>query len=116
KSVGKAAPVAAKLGKKPECQIGRRNCWEKGALTEKEFVADFAKSTGMPTMIITTPTIGTLNHTLLTVMACKEFGINVRRIIVNKMPKKPTIEEQKTPDMIESLKGIKVGILPLPID
>jgi dethiobiotin synthetase len=82
-------------------------------LTENEYVADFVKRSSLPTIIVTTPVVGTLNHTLLTVMACREFGINIRGIIVNKMPKKPSIAEQKAPEMIERLTGIKViGILP----
>jgi dethiobiotin synthetase len=58
--------------------------------------------------------LGTLNHTLLTVMACKEFGINITGIIVNKMPKKPNPVEQKVPEAIERLTGGRVlGTLPL---
>jgi dethiobiotin synthetase len=58
--------------------------------------------------------LGTLNHTLLTVMACKEFGINIRGIIVNKMPKKPSPVEQKVPEAIERLTGVRVlGTLPI---
>jgi dethiobiotin synthetase len=82
-------------------------------LTINEFVADFAKRSGLPAIIVTTPVMGTLNHTLLTVMACKKFGINIRGIIVNKIPKKSGIAEQKAPEMIEQLTGIKVlGTLP----
>jgi dethiobiotin synthetase len=82
-------------------------------LTENESVADFAKWTGLPVIIVSTPMLGTLNHTLLTVMACKEFGINIRGIIVNKMPKKPSTVEQKAPEVIERLTGIRVlGTLP----
>lgn len=82
-------------------------------LTENESVADFAKRAGLPTIIVSTPTLGTLNHTLLTVMACKEFGISIKGIIVNKMPKKPSIVEKKAPEVIERLTGVKVlGVLP----
>src|SRR5256712_13578544 len=115
-SMEKALHVLQNLAKKHDVMIVEGNGGIMVPLTEKEFCANFAKSTGLPTMIITTPTIGTLNHTLLTVMACKEFGINVRRIIVNKMPKKPTIAEQKAPEMIERLTSIKVGILSLSKD
>jgi dethiobiotin synthetase len=77
-------------------------------LTENQFVANFVKSTGLPVIIVTTPVIGTLNHTILTVMACKEFGINIVGIIVNKMQKRPSFAEQKAPEMIERLTGIRV--------
>jgi len=82
-------------------------------LTENEFVADFAKRVGLPVVIVSTPILGTLNHTLLTIMACKEFGINIKGIIMNKMPKKPSIVEQKAPEVIEKLTGIRIlGTLP----
>ncbi len=81
-------------------------------LTESEHVADFAKRIGLPVLIVSQPIIGTLNHTLLTVMACQKFGLDVKGIIVNKMPKKPSIIEQKTPQVIEELSGIPVWALP----
>jgi dethiobiotin synthetase len=77
-------------------------------LTVNQSVADFAKEAGLPTIIVTTPVIGTLNHTFLTVMACRKFGINIMGIIVNKMPKKPSVAEQKAPEMIERLMGIRI--------
>jgi dethiobiotin synthetase len=82
-------------------------------LTENESVADFVKRAGLSVVIVSTPVLGTLNHTLLTAMACKEFGINVKGIIINKMPKKPSVVEQKAPEVIERLTGIRVlGTLP----
>jgi dethiobiotin synthetase len=82
-------------------------------LTESEYVADFAKKVGLPVVIVSQPMLGTLNHTLLTVMACRKFGLNMKGIIINKMPKKPNIIEQKTPQVIEELSGVPVlGILP----
>ncbi len=82
-------------------------------LTESEYVIDFAKSVSLPVVIVSQPMLGTLNHTLLTVMACQKFGLDVRGIIINKMPKKPSIIEQKTPKVIEELSGVPVlGILP----
>ncbi|MEP0825842.1 MAG: dethiobiotin synthase [Nitrososphaera sp.] len=77
-------------------------------LTDNEFVADFAKRTGLPALIITTPVLGTLNHTLLTVMACRKFGIDIKGIIVNKMPRKPNVVEQRVPETIERLAGVQV--------
>jgi len=77
-------------------------------LTDIEYVADFAKRAGLPVVIVSTPMLGTLNHTLLTVMACKEFGIDIRGIIINMMPKKPSLVEQKAPEVMERLTGVPV--------
>jgi dethiobiotin synthetase len=107
-SVEKALQVLRGLAKKHDFMIVEGIGGIVVPLTENESVADFAKRAGLPAVIVSTPMLGTLNHTLLTVMACKEFGINVRGIIVNKMPKKPSIVEQKVPEVIERLTGIPV--------
>jgi dethiobiotin synthetase len=82
-------------------------------LNEKEFVADFARHAGLPVIIVTLAALGTINHTVLTAKACREYGLDVLGIIVNRMPKKPTIVEQKAPETLERLTGIPVlGVLP----
>lgn len=112
-SIEKALQTLQNLAKKHDFMIVEGIGGIMVPLTENESVADFAKRTGLPVVIVSTPVLGTLNHTLLTVMACKAFGINVRGIIINKMPKKPSIVEQKAPEVIERLTGIKVlGTLP----
>ncbi|HXV45641.1 MAG TPA: dethiobiotin synthase [Nitrososphaera sp.] len=112
-SIEKALQALQGLAKKHDFMIVEGIGGIMVPLTENESVADFAKRAGLPVLIVCTPMLGTLNHTLLTVMACKEFGINVLGIIVNKMPKKPSIPEQKVPEVLERLTGIRVlGTLP----
>jgi dethiobiotin synthetase len=83
-------------------------------LTESESVAGFAKLAQLPLLIVSTSKLGTLNHTLLTVMACREFGLNIRGIIMNKVSKKYNIVEQKTVEGIERLTDVKVlAVLPV---
>jgi dethiobiotin synthetase len=83
-------------------------------LTENECVAGFAKRAELPLLIVGTLRLGTINQTLLTVMACKEFELKVRGIILNKVPKKPNAVEQKTTEVIERLTGIEVlALLPI---
>jgi dethiobiotin synthetase len=77
-------------------------------LTENESVAGFAKRVDLPVVIVSTAKLGTLNHTLLTVLACKKFGLKIRGIILNKTSKKPDIVEQKTAEILERLTHIKV--------
>jgi dethiobiotin synthetase len=62
----------------------------------------------LPVVIVSTAKLGTLNHTLLTVLACKEFGLKITGIILNKTSKKPDIVEQKTAEVLERLAHIKV--------
>lgn len=82
-------------------------------LTERKFVADFVRLSGLPVVIVTRPQLGTINHTLLTVRVCREFGLNVLGIIVNMMPKKPSVVEKNTPKMMERLAGVPMlAVLP----
>jgi dethiobiotin synthetase len=82
-------------------------------LTEREFVADFVRLSGLPVVIVSRPHLGTINHTLLTVRVCREFGLDVLGIIVNGMPKKPTMVEKNTPKMLETLAGVPLlAVLP----
>lgn len=82
-------------------------------LTEREFVADFVRLSALPVLIVTHPKLGTINHTLLTVRVCREFGLDVRGLIVNMMPKKPSVVEKNTPKMLERLAGVPVlAVLP----
>lgn len=83
-------------------------------LTESEFVADFARLVGLPVVIVTTPKLGTINHTLLTVRVCREFGLDVAGIIVNMMPRSPDAVEKNTPDAIRRLASLPLlATLPL---
>jgi dethiobiotin synthetase len=112
-SIEKALQMLEDLAKKHDFMIVEGIGGIMVPLTENESVADFAKRAALPVLIVSTPILGTLNHTLLTIMACKEFGINIKGIIVNKMQKRPSIVEQKMPEVIERLTGIGVlGTLP----
>ena len=83
-------------------------------LTESEFVADFARLAGLPVVIVTTPKLGTINHTLLTVRVCREFGLDIAGIIVNMMPKNPDAVEKNTPKLVQRLASVPVlATLPL---
>ncbi len=107
-SVEKALQTLQWLAKKHDFMIVEGIGGIMVPLTENESFADFVRRAGLPAVIVSTPLLGTLNHTLLTVMACKEYGINVRGIIVNKMPKKPSMVEQKAPEVMERLTGVPV--------
>lgn len=77
-------------------------------LTENEFVVNFAKRAELPLIIVSTPELGTLNHTLLTVMACQKFRLKIAGIILNKASKKPDMVEQKTAEILERLTQMKL--------
>ncbi|AIC14684.1 dethiobiotin synthase [Nitrososphaera viennensis] len=82
-------------------------------LTEREFVADFVRLVDLPVVIVTHPRLGTLNHTLLTVRVCREFGLDILGIVVNMMPKKPSAVEKNVPRVLQRLAGVPVlAVLP----
>ncbi len=77
-------------------------------LNENEFVVNFAKRAELPLIIVSTPELGTLNHTLLTVLACQKFRLKIAGIILNKASKKPDMVEQKTAEILERLTQMKL--------
>ena len=83
-------------------------------LNSKSTFLDFIKLVNLDVIIVTTPRVGTLNHTLLTVNECLAKGVSVKGIVVNKMPVRPNLIELRTPYFIEKLARFPViGIVPL---
>lgn len=82
-------------------------------INKKHNLIDFIKLTTLPVIILTTPEIGTINHTLLTIEACKKNDISIHGIIVNKMPNNPSKVEEYTPKFLETITKIPIlGIIP----
>ncbi len=108
-NIKRAIHELKKLGRKHDFLIAEGIGGIMVPLTEKESLADFVKQADLPVVIVSTAKLGTLNHTLLTVMACKKFGLKIMGIILNKTSKKPNIVEQKTAEIIERLTHIKVS-------
>ena len=103
-----------KLGRKHEFVIAEGIGGIMVPLTQNESIASFIKQVDLPVVIVTTAKLGTLNHTLLTVMACKKFRLKIAGIILNKMPKNPNIVEKKSAEVIERLTHFKVlAVIPL---
>jgi dethiobiotin synthetase len=95
-----APPVAARLeGKRVDAELLRSGIewWRlradvvivEGAggllspITETEAVADLAGSLGFPLMIVARVSLGTINHTLLTLEAARARGLEVAGIVLN---------------------------------
>jgi dethiobiotin synthetase len=72
-------------------------------LTKKQYVAHFAKLLDLPTVIIAGPKLGTINHTLLTVKVCLDFGLNILGIIINGMPFRASLLKTETIETISEL-------------
>jgi dethiobiotin synthetase len=113
-NIKRAVQELKKLGRKHDFLIAEGIGGIMVPLTENECVADFVKQVDLPAVIVSTTKLGTLNHTLLTVMACKKFGLKIMGIILNKTSKRPNIVEQRTAEVIERLTRSKVlAVIPL---
>ena len=82
-------------------------------LTNSYLLGDFVKLLGLQLIVVSRPNLGSVNHTLLTVNACKKYGLDIVGIIFNRMPSKPDIVESMTPQFIRKLTGISIiAIIP----
>ncbi|MBR2068902.1 MAG: dethiobiotin synthase [Candidatus Gastranaerophilales bacterium] len=61
---------------------------------ENKTFADFISEINIPAIIVATPDLGRLNHILMTLECAKFKKINVKGLIINKMPKNPTVSEK----------------------
>jgi len=82
--------------------------------TNNYFVADLVKEFDLPVVIVARATLGTINHTLLTVQAAKAKGLDVVGIILNGMPRSNlSVAEMTNPRIIGDLTGLPVlGVVP----
>jgi dethiobiotin synthetase len=76
----------------------------------KHTVLDVAKWLGLPTVVVARATLGTINHTLLTVNALRAAGVKVAGVVINRYPaESPGTAEETNPRAIE--KWGKVPVL-----
>jgi len=78
------------------------------------YVSDLIRSLALPVVIVTRPTLGTINHTLLTVYQALREGLDVIGIIINEhAPPGNSVAERTNPMIIEKLSPVPVlGIVP----
>jgi len=82
-------------------------------ITKNFFVADMIKAMGLDTIIVTRSTLGTLNHTIMTLSMCKDYEIPVKGMIVNYFDERGGPAEKNAPATLYELTGIPIlGIIP----
>lgn len=52
-------------------------------VTDDVTVAELALKLGLPLLIVTRPSLGTINHTALTVHAARSIGLEIRGLVIN---------------------------------
>jgi dethiobiotin synthetase len=70
------------------------------------FFADLAKEFDLPVIIVSRPSLGTINHTLLTNFFAREKGLKLAGIIINNFPDNPTLAERLNPEAIQELTNL----------
>ncbi len=77
------------------------------------FVADMIKQMNLDTIIVTRSTLGTLNHTVMTINMCKKYGIPIKGIIINNFDEKGDPVEKNAPTTIFEITNIPIlGVIP----
>ncbi|HEY6772065.1 MAG TPA: dethiobiotin synthase [Solirubrobacterales bacterium] len=75
-------------------------------------VRDLARDLGMPVVIVASPGLGTINHTLLTIEAARNAGLEVAQVILNPWPEVPSRLELSNRETISELGSVEVEVLP----
>jgi dethiobiotin synthetase len=76
------------------------------------FVIDMIKELKLPVLIVSRAALGTLNHTLLTVKACKEYNLDISGIVINGV-RENNIVEKNAGEIMQELTGVFViGSIP----
>lgn len=78
-------------------------------LSGRQTYLDLAEQLALPTLIVARPGLGTINHTLLTIMALRSRDLPVAGIVINdRAGGRQGIAERTSPAMIERLSGVPV--------
>jgi len=81
-------------------------------LTREHLVRDFARELDLPVLIVASPGLGTINHTLLTIEAVRGTGLELAGVVLNPWPKQPGELERDNREMIARLGAVAVQTLP----
>jgi dethiobiotin synthetase len=84
-------------------------------LSPTYLVRDLATDLGYPLVLVASPGLGTINHTLLTLEAARAVGLEVKAVVLTPWPAQPTEIETSNRETIATLGGVEVLTLP-PID
>jgi dethiobiotin synthetase len=81
-------------------------------LTESYLVRDLARDLSLPVAIVAAPSLGTINHTLLTIESVRSAGLEVASVVLNRWPTEPSAMQRSNLETIERLGSVPVQTLP----
>lgn len=82
-------------------------------LTRDYLVRDFAVDLGLPLVVAASPSLGTINHTLLTLEAARAADLYVVGVVLTPWPEAPSAMEDDNRVTIAQLGEVEVATLPL---
>ena len=77
-------------------------------LSPSYLVRDLALDLGYPLVVVASPGLGTINHTLLTLESARATGLEVAAVVLTPWPPDPTEIERSNSETIASLGGVEV--------
>ena len=80
-------------------------------LREDYSVCDLATALGLPVLIAARPSLGTINHTLLTLRVARDAGLDVRAVVLTPWPDAPTVLERSNRETIARVGAVEVWTL-----
>jgi dethiobiotin synthetase len=81
-------------------------------LSPAYLVRDLAADLGYPLVIVASPGLGTINHTLLTIEAARAAGLELALVVLTPWPEAPSEIERSNRETIARLSGVEVKTLP----
>ena len=80
-------------------------------LSPDYLVRDLATDLGLPLVVAASPSLGTINHTLLTIEAARSAGLNVAAVVITPWPGQPSTIEESNRETIARLGAVRVETL-----
>jgi len=77
-------------------------------LSSEILMLDLIKELSIPVIIVASSSLGTINHTLLTIEVLKRAEVEITGVIFNKFPREPSVIEYDNIKIVEKFSGVKV--------
>jgi dethiobiotin synthetase len=81
-------------------------------LTPEYLVRDLARDLALPVVVVASPGLGTINHTLLTIEAIRGAALEVAAVVLTPWPAEPSAMERSNLSTIAELGSVEVETLP----
>ena len=77
-------------------------------LAEQHTVCDLALALALPVLIAARPGLGTINHTLLTLLVARAAGLDVRAVVLTPWPEQPAVLQRSNLSTIARMGEVEV--------